>query len=312
VNAITQIILIVGLKIGLYKANINDPSLAAASGIFYKTNARALTNIGGEEASKIEHRTVRILTGGLTAFIVVAATATGYAGNSLNWFNSFEGLLVGYLLIALTDIFVRTIKQTIRIKIGEVKIVRKQEKKNKLSDPVDESCQQRALEITKKVGYGLLNCVVPIGSAFGLGALNPDPNMVKNAGLIASLTQDATALCKLPTKLLPVQAVLIASGLAVGLGVTAYTIEEMHNLTQTNSTTNVTQPTPLFDWPCYSATIALACIAASFASYHARRLIRPLKIKDLTEKIALKAAKKEAKEKKKKNAETFQETTSLI
>lgn len=293
--ALFQIILVVGLQIALIKANIHDPTLAAACGIFYKTNARALTNIGGDEASKIESRSVRILTGGTMALFAIAATAIGYAGNSLAWFDNFQGFMIGYLLITMTDIFVRTLKQSIRLKIIESKVhdLKKQKVNliNDVHDSKEPSWQHKTVEGVKKVGYGLINCVVPVSAAFVLGALNPDPNQAGNPGLIASLTQDATSLCKLPTKLIPIEAVFTAATSAVGLGVAGYTVKELPNITGINNGTALAS----IPDQVYSTMIALACIAASLGAYHIRREIRPPRVHEVVYNAELEQLTKEAK-----------------
>lgn len=284
-------------------ANI-DQSLSAGAGIVFKSNIRKFMNLAAIQASGISDTLKRKVAGGGIAAASTAATVVGYVGNYLQWFSNIAGSLgSSLLLIGPSDAGVRTVKASIRLRVDEAKELKKAQKKQKyenvlcsLTTAQEKTWVDKTVQKAKAIGQGLLFAIPTAGMALLIGQMNSNPNNMAtatptttptpaasnmaNSGLMAAILGDAAAFSKLGTKNYPVKAVMIASGLGVGLGVAAFTVNEV---------------VKCFEWPLMPATIALSSIASSYAIYHLKRLTRPPKLKDLQEDAELAAAKNAAK-----------------
>lgn len=278
-----------------------DQSLAAGAGIMFKTNIRQFMNLMAESAASIESPLKKAIAASAITCASTAATVAGYVGNSLSWFtNTLGACASSVLIVGPNDAAVRTVKSSIKLaqeKAKEAKKAMKKAKKAAKLEKLDQviangakleekTLSQKALQKTLSVAKGILYGLPAVGTAFFVGNMANDMNTQSNSGLIAALLGDAVSFSKLGTKELPVVAVLASTGVAIGLGVAAFTVNE---LIQTN-----------FRWPMMSTTIALSSIASSYAIYHMKRLTRPDKIKDLQENAELAEMDAEIAKKKKK------------
>jgi len=284
-----------------------DQSLSAGAGILFKTNLRKFMNLVAEVAADSKNPLTRKIAGGSLACAATAATVAGYVGNCLHWFTNTLGTVASsLLLVGPSDAGVRTIKSTIRLHQDKAKERKEAQELQELDQELanlandveqnEERCLDKLVAKTKAAFEGALFSLPAIIMSLLVGQMNSDMNNLANAGLMAALLSDAVALSKLGTKEFSLNAVMATSGLAVTLGLVAFTINEY---------------VQLFKWPMLSSTLALASIATSYMVYHTKRLTRPPKIKDLEKKAKLddkkaqvdqlkkeKKAKKEKKEKK--------------
>lgn len=241
-----------------------DQNLSAAGGVFLKTNMRVLSDVVGKSIKKLETPFLRIAAGGAMAANTAAAYTFALIGNSLGWFSNILGKAASdVLIVPSSDIASRTIKASIKADIKQ-----KKKEKNRQNTP-EQTCAEKWQKNAGKIASAVITTLPIVASSAVVGQfVDPTSNTAQNSGVVAALFGDLVSFSKVATKKYDKRIVAAASVLGVGASAALYGFTEFGK---------VAVPKAL-----YSSSLIFGSLAAAYAIYHFKRIVRPPKIEKPT------------------------------
>lgn len=252
---------------GLGLTFVPEKNLAATGGIFFKTNIRNLSDMIGKTLFSLENPRLKALAGTAMAVSSTAAYTLALVGTPLGWFKSSWGKLAGTVLIVPpSDIASRTVKASIKADLNEKKAAKKagiplpEEEKSWIKTGVG-----AALHITPIIGAcAAVGIMADPTEGSGIMTVTPSPdeqNLEQNSGVIAALFGDIVAFSKVATKKFDEKTVLGLSAVGVCASALTYGLVESGKWALPKIV--------------YSSSLVFGSLAAAYAIYHLKRLVRP-------------------------------------
>ncbi len=235
-----------------------DPILNAACGIFYKVQMRRVMDEVGKSIANLENRTTqRIAIAGMV-FSLLASGTLNISAISQNWLTPSQiSFLTPLLILPAFDTFSRLVKENVKIQVKADKKKQKDANAEVAKTPM-EKMEDGAIQLGKFTGFAS----IVLGSV-GLTTQGDLPS--KSAGVAAAILQDCVSFLKVATKNVALEVVLPTAALILtGAGATYVA----HNYSEEKE-----EPFS------YRYMIALGSVAATFAVYHGKRMVRPQKLK---------------------------------
>lgn len=267
---------------GLSLTVVPERNLCATGGIFFKTNVRTLSDILGKAIISLQNPCLKAVVGGATAISSVAAYTLALVGSPLGLYSSIWGKLAATaLIVPPSDVASRTVKASIKADLKEKKAAKK------AGIPLPEEEQGWA-----KTGLSILLHIAPVlgaSAAAGLMADPAAPNLTpavdptatpgmtgdpaspdsQNSGVVAALFGDVVSFSKVATKRFDEKKVLALSALGVGATAVTYGLVESGKWALPKIV--------------YSSSLVFGSLAAAYAIYHLKRLVRPPDMPNITD-----------------------------